>query len=262
VIVKILQGAAIGFAFILPGLNGGTVILLLGFYRKFLQDLSRFNLRPYIPHLLGGTAAAYAGVQIISYLMSHYNDLLKAFLLGMLVASIRVVMAQERKLEIRPLPLLLGAAGLMMAWFIFGEPSTGLTVLPPGSLFHFFLGGATASATMLLPGVSGSAVLVIFNLYDDVIRAVNQLQWLNLACFAGGIIAGLFGLARILSALYRRHSAAITFLLTGLILGSTRALLPVKVNYAVAATAMAGVLLVTLLSVHPTRKQFKNPSVK
>lgn len=260
--IKILQGAAIGIAFILPGLSGGTVILLLGFYREFLQDLSRFNLRPYIPHILGGAAAAYAGVQLIGYLMGHANDLLKAFILGMLVASIRVVMAHEGKLQIRPLPLLLGAAGFMITWFVFCEPSTGLTVLPPGSKFHFFLGGATASATMLLPGVSGSSVLVILNLYDDVIMAVNQLQWFNLACFAGGVAVGLLGLARILLALYRRYSAAVTFVLIGLILGSTRALLPSRIDPSVLAAVITGALLVTFLSVQPGRKQLKNPPVK
>jgi putative membrane protein len=244
VIRKFIQGIAIGVAFVLPGLSAGTVILLLGFYRKFLEDLSRVNLQPYLLHILGGAVGVLAGVRVIGYLMERATDLLMAFLLGALVASIRIVLAYNGKIKAAPVPLILSAAGFAITWFIVCEPSSGMTVLPPGSLFHFFLGGTVASATMLLPGVSGSSALIIMNLYDDVIIAVNQWQWLKLSVFTAGLMTGLFGLARLLSALYRRYSTAVSFLLSGLILGSTRALLPLPVKPGVAAAVLAGALLV------------------
>ncbi len=241
---KFMQGIAIGIAFVLPGFSAGTVILLLGFYRKFLEDLSRVNLLPYLPQLLGGAVGALTGVRVIGYLMERANDLLMAFLLGALVVSIRIVLSHSGKIKASPAPLLLGAIGFVTTWFIICEPSSGLTVLPPGSLFHFFLGGTVASATMLLPGVSGSSTLIVMNLYDDIVIAVNHWQWINLSVFTAGFLTGLFGLARLLSALYRRYSAAISFLLAGLILGSTRVLLPAQVTPGVVIAAMAGALLV------------------
>ena len=241
---KFIQGIAIGVAIVLPGVSAGTVILLLGFYRKFLEDLSRLNLQPYLPHLLGGAAGALAGVRVIGFLMERAEDLLFAFLLGALVASIRIVFSHGGKLRITPVSLILGAAGFATAYFFIRMPSTGPALLPPGSLLHFFLGGTVASATMLLPGVSGSSALLIMNLYDDVVIAVNNWQWLNLAVFLAGFPIGLFGLARLLSSLYRRHGTAVSFLLAGLILGSTRALLPSRFTPAVLAAAAAGVLLV------------------
>lgn len=242
---KFLQGIAIGVAFVLPGLSAGTVILLLGFYRKFLEDLSRVNLLPYLPHILGGAVGALAGVRVIGYLMERTTDLLMAFLLGALVASIRIVLAHSGKIKAAPGPLILSAAGFVTAWFIICEPASGLTVLPPASLLHFFLGGTVASATMLLPGVSGSSALIMMNLYDDVVIAVNHWQWLKLSVFTAGFLTGLFGLARLLSALYRRYSNSVSFLLAGLILGSTRALLPEQFTSGVIAAAAAGALLVS-----------------
>ena len=92
--------------------------------------------------------------------------------------------------------------------------------------------------------VSGGSALIIMNLYDDVIIAVNQWQLLNLSVFTGGLLAGLFALARLLAALYRRYTDIISYLLAGLILGSTRALLPSGITAGVAIAALAGALLV------------------
>ena len=253
-IVKFFQGMAIGVAFILPGLSAGTVILLLGFYQELIEDLSRIHLKPYLPHLAGGAAGALAGVLVIGYLMEHFNELLTAFLLGMLVTSAHVVLTHDGKIKIRPLPLALAAAGFLVTWFIVCEPSAGLTVLPPVSLIHFLFGGALASATMLLPGVSGSAVLIILNLYDDAIIAVSRLQWLKLAFFGAGFLVGLFGLARLLTALYRRYSNAVAFLLAGLILGSTRVLLPARLTVGGFILAVAGGLLVIYFGSYRKRR--------
>ncbi len=244
---KFLQGIAIGATFVIPGISTGTIILLLGFYRSLLEDISRLNIRPYLLHLAGGIIGALAFVRIIGFLMNRAEDLLMAFFLGAMVLSAHVVLLHGENTRIAPVPLLWGAAGFVVAFFIFSEPSSTLTALPPGSLFHFFLGGAVASATMLLPGVSGSAALVMMNLYDDVTLAVNQWQWLNLAVFGAGCIVGLLVLARLLSALYRRYSNAITFLLAGLILGSTRALLPAAVTPGAVMAAAAGGLLIYCL---------------
>ena len=247
--LKLLQGVFIGVALILPGLSAGTVILILGFYRKFLDDLASLRLKPYLPMLAGAAAGALAGVYAISYLLERYNTLIMAFLLGMLLASVPMVINYRRECQlIQPWPLALGAAGFIVTWFIICEPASTFTVLPPGGLFHFFLGGTLASAAMLLPGVSGSSVLLIMNLYDDAIYAISHWQWIKLAFLSAGFIVGLFGLARLLSALYRRYQTAISFLLAGLILGSTRAILPIRFNFIIVLTALCGAVLVLYIT--------------
>ncbi len=252
-VLKILKGAFIGVALILPGLSAGTVILILGFYREFIEDLSSLRFRPYLPMLAGAVAGIIAGVSVISYLLEQYNVAIMAFLLGMLLASVPTVLNcrgfSENPLAAGDLkkyiwPLVLGIAGFITTWYIICEPERTFTVFPPGGFLHFFIGGTLASATMLLPGISGSAILIIINLYDAVIFALSTWQWPNLAFLAAGFVVGLFGLARLLAALYRRYRTAISFLLAGLILGSTRVLLPAQVSTTFFAAATIGALLV------------------
>lgn len=247
-LTNILQGLFIGIALVLPGLSAGTVILIMGFYRTFLEDLAALRVKPYLPLFSGALGGALLSVYAVNFLFERFNVLLTGFILGMLVASIPAVINYRRGSILKMRPLLFAAAGFLIAWFIVCEPSNRFTVLPPGGYFHFFLGGALASATMLLPGVSGSSVLVIMNLYDDVIRAISHWQWIRLFFLALGFLVGLFGLARILTALYRRYRIEISFLLGGLILGSTRALLPISFSLSFILFALAGAAFVLYLT--------------
>ncbi|MDW7729097.1 MAG: DUF368 domain-containing protein [Bacillota bacterium] len=247
-ITRILKGIFIGTALVLPGLSAGTVILIMGFYRSFIEDLSSLRLKPYLPIFAGAAVGVIISVFAVSYLLERFNSIIMAFILGMLVASIPAVVNYHRGSKVKLLPFLFAAAGFIVTWYIVCDPSNTFTVLPPGGNFHFFLGGALSSATMLLPGVSGSSVLIIMNLYDEVIYAISNLQWIRLLLLALGFIVGLFGLARILSALYRRYQAEISFLLGGLILGSTRALLPLSFNLTFIFFALTGAVLVLYLT--------------
>lgn len=243
-ILKLLQGAFIGLAMILPGLSAGTVILILGFYRQFLQDLSVMRIRPYLLMIAGAVAGGLIGVFAISFLLEHYSLVIMAFLMGMLLASVKTVITYRGKSLLQPWPLIFGIAGFLMTWFVICDPTRTFTLLPPGGFLHFFIGGALASATMILPGVSGSSVLIIINLYNDVIYAVSNWQWIKLIFFTAGFGFGLLGLARLLSYLYHRYHALISFLLAGLIIGSTRALLPEHFSILFFVVACTGAFVV------------------
>ncbi len=253
-VTSIIQGIIIGVALVLPGLSAGTVILILGFYMRLLEDLASFRLKQYLPLIPGILAGALTAVYTVSYLLENYNSLIMGFILGMLLASVPAVINYHRGSGLKPIPLLFAAAGFVVTWYFVCDPSQTFTVLPPGGHFHFLLGGVLTSSTMLLPGVSGSAVLIIINLYDDVIYAVSNWQWVNLAFFTAGFVVGLFALARLLSALYRRYQTEISFLLGGLILGSTRALLPASISLQFIIAAIAGAAIVLFL----TRKRINN----
>ena len=281
-LIKVLKGSFIGAALVLPGLSAGTVILILGFYRQFLEDLSSLRFKPYLPMLAGAVIGVLLGVSVISYLLTAHNQAIMAFLLGMLLASVPTVLncrqnasladipigtvktgnperSGSEQLASRPKgtltlkeiawPVFLGVAGFLITWFIICEPTRTFNVFPPGGMLHFFIGGTLASATMLLPGVSGSSILIILNLYDRVIFAITTWQWLSLLSMGAGFIIGLLGLARLLSALYRRYHTAISFLLAGLILGSTRILLPDQFTPGFFVFALLGALTVHYITI-------------
>lgn len=248
-LIKILQGIFIGIAFILPGLSAGTVMLIIGLYRTVVDDLAALRLRPYLPLLAGIAFGAFTGIFAIGYLLENYHQPITAFLMGLLLASIPAVIRNNSQPVLRFWPLCFAVTGFLVTWFVICEPTRTFTVLPPGGFFHFFLGGTLASATMLLPGVSGSSVLIIMNLYDQVIEAFSSWQWLKLAFFSAGFLVGLFGLARLLSALFRRYRLLVSLLLAGLILGSTRALLPIDINVLNIFLVFAGAAPVIYLTV-------------
>ena len=287
-LTKVLKGTFIGTALILPGLSAGTVILILGFYREFLEDLSSLRFKPYLPMLAGAVVGVLLGVSVISYLLTAHNQAIMAFLLGMLLASVPTVLNCRQKASLADIPLAagkeanpersgseevtgqpkgrvtlekiawpvtLGIAGFLITWFIICEPTRTLTVFPQGGLLHFFIGGTLASATMLLPGVSGSAVLIILNLYDEVIFAFSNWEIFKLAFFLAGFVVGILLLARLLSAIYRRYPAEVSFLLAGMIVGSTRSLLPEQLSVTFLVFALLGAFAVLYL----TRKHITAP---
>lgn len=249
-LTNFFKGMAIGIAFILPGVSAGTVILMLGFYRQLISDISIIRLRPYLPHLCGGAVAVLAGVRIIGYLLENYKDTLMAFLLGMLLASLRVILFHDgRMVRLRPVAVLIGIACFLLVWFAFSDPAPDGTSQLAVSLYHFFAGGIVAGATMILPGISGSTTLVIMNIYDDVIFALYNWEWLKLAIFSAGALLGIFLLARLLAALYRRYQDAVSLGLAGLVLGSIRSLLPSSFSIPAVLAALAGAGIVLALAI-------------
>lgn len=252
---KIMQGMFIGLALVLPGLSGGTVILILGFYRRFLEDIASFNFKPYFLLAVGIIIGGLFGVYTISFLLEHFSVVIMSFLLGMLLASAPMVINSRGSKALRPQPIVLGILGFLLTWFYICEPARSFTVLPPGGFLHFFLGGTLASATMLLPGVSGSAVLIILNLYDEVIFAFSNWEIFKLAFFLAGFVVGILLLARLLSAIYRRYPAEVSFLLAGMIVGSTRSLLPEQLSVTFLVFALLGAFAVLYL----TRKHITAP---
>ena len=245
---KLVHGLVIGVALIIPGMSAGTAILLLGFYQEFIEDLSRFNFRPYLIHIPGALVGIFAGVRVIGFLLESYELYLNAFLLGVLVVSVGPVLYYNRPLHLRLVNILWGAAGFAAAWFYLCRPGGSVTDLFTGSLSGFFLAGSLAGATMLIPGVSGSAALIIINMYDDVILAVNAWYWPGLLVFLAGSLSGIFFLARIISSLYRRYRSAVSLFLAGLILGSTRIVFPEQINGGVFLAAVTGALIILFFS--------------
>ncbi len=252
-IKKLLQGAFIGISMILPGLSAGTVIIILGFYRRFIDDLAAVKLKAYLPVFAGVGAGIFAGAFTINYLLEHYGIVIISFLFGMLLGSVPSVIVKPERQNLSPWPFLLGIAGFVLTWFFVADPNRTFAVLPEIGFFRFLIGGTLSSATMLLPGVSGSAVLIILSIYDEVIHALSHWQLLKLTFFSAGFLIGLFGLARLLSALYRRYKVASSFLLAGLIIGSTRVLLPEQLSLTFFIFAVLG----TATVIYFTRSHFR-----
>ena len=239
-----IKGIIMGFIVVLPGMSGGTLLLIMGIYEKLLKDLSRLRLLPWLPFIVGAGGGIILSGMALTWLFQAYRDLFSTFLLGSVLASIKAVLGTNYHVNPSRMFLFISGAalGLVMA-----DAPIGLVneAMAPG-VGLLFIGGAVASAAMLIPGIPGSSVLIVLGIYDHILNSLATLEWINLSVFAVGAIAGIFGLANALDKFYSRYRALVGWFFSGLIIGSGRMLLPASLVNPVAlvVAGIAGFALV------------------
>ena len=157
----------------------------------------------------------------IGWLLDHHPVPLFAFFLGLVLASIVTVAARLRWSVTAVLCLLLGAG---LAYWLVGL----VPVAMPHDVVTLFLSGMAAATAMILPGISGSFILLILGQYEFVIDAVRDRDFLAILPLAKGIVCGIMPFVRILSWLLRRHRQITIALLIGFMVGSLRKIWPFK----------------------------------
>ncbi len=247
--LKLLQGAFIGMSLVLPGMSGGTALIILGLYRQFLDDISMFRIKRHLILALGVALGVLVCAFILTELLGQSPDYLVSFLLGMLLASIKLLLAPLKKEQIRIYYLLFTLAGFLIAWTVVGDPIGQVSDASLQSPFLFLGGGILTSATMLIPGLSGSSILIMLNLYEDLLQAVAGFSiWPNLILFSLGLVTGIILFARLISSLYNKYQAPVSFFLSGLLLGSTKALFPSFIDPLIILLVIAGFSTVLLIN--------------
>ncbi len=236
------KGLAMGLADLVPGVSGGTIAFITGIYDELLSTIAslKIGLLTRLPKtgipgtwreanlsflvvLVGGiltSALLFAGT--LHWLLENKPIELWGFFFGLVAASIplvgRYVGAWKGS------TVLLAALGAVTAAF--------LTSLPPlvQSDAPVFLAvcGAIAICAMILPGISGSFILLILGAYAPVIAAIKGFDLVRIAAFGAGAIIGLLGFSRVLRWLLSRHRGPTLAILTGFLLGSLNALWPWK----------------------------------
>lgn len=237
-----LRGAGMGAADAVPGVSGGTIAFVTGIYEELIHTIKRFgpsafgalrsgglkglmvhlNLSFLLPLMAGILASLITVAHLVVWLLDAHPLLLNGFFFGLVAASALVVgkhPADWRWWHILPLALGLVLAqalpSLMPLVNALGTPSLVLIV-----------GGAIAISAMLLPGVSGSFLLLSMGLYDVVMQGIRGFDIPLLGLFALGCLIGLFTFSRVLSWLLQRHHTATLQLLVGFIVGSLPILWP------------------------------------
>ena len=229
-----LKGMAMGAADVVPGVSGGTIAFISGIYEELLRSIractplalaSLFRDGPrvfwrringtFLSVLFSGMLLSIATLaRLVSYLLEHQALLLWSFFFGLIAASILFIWRQlARKGLWEYLCLLLGLGTALASAFappIQLEP-TALTVFGAGML---------AICAMILPGISGSFILLLLGMYSVVLGAVNAADFSLLAIFFLGCVAGLMAFSRLLSWLLSRFHGVTLAVLTGFLAGS------------------------------------------
>jgi putative membrane protein len=233
---------AMGAADVVPGVSGGTIAFITGILDPLLDGIRKINLSlvgvikqkgikgaflhingPFLLCVFGGILTSiFTLAKLISWLLATHPIPVWSFFFGLILFSVAHMLKQVDKFTV--VRVVMFIAGVAFAWAI--------TVLHPiemqVSYLNFFFCGAIAICAMILPGISGSFILLLLGMYPAVLAAAKGFDIVYLACFALGAVAGLLSFSHVLSALLRKFHDATLLFLTGLMLGTLGKIWPWK----------------------------------
>jgi len=240
-----------GSADIVPGVSGGTVALVLGIYDQLIRNIStgarglkqlvtgdiasfRDTFRSiewiWLFSLLAGIlAAVFALSSVIEHLLDNEPVRMAALFLGLILGSIWVALRMLDRIDAMSLALMIGMGAaffLLLGLRSDTQAASDAAEVVTKPWWVFFLAGAIAICAMILPGISGSFLLVMLGMYTEVLGAVNDRNFFILAVFALGCVVGLGLFSTLLNWLLANYHRWVLAAMIGLMLGSTRVLWP------------------------------------
>lgn len=238
----LLKGMAMGAADVVPGVSGGTIAFITGIYEELIATISSIGVSSvrtlfkegprafwkavngnFLLALVVGIAISiFSLARIISSLLENHPVLVWAFFFGLVAASIPVV---GRRVKVWGATTYFAfAVGAISAFLVTQLPA----IDEPGALWYLFISGAIAICAMILPGISGSFILLLLGSYLAVLDAVNERDFVALGIFMAGAVVGLLSFSNLLKWMFKRYEDLTIALLSGFLLGSLNKLWPWK----------------------------------
>jgi putative membrane protein len=237
-----LRGLLMGAADIVPGVSGGTMAFITGIYDTLLDSIRSVDIEfarkiiqldiagawrhvngGFLLALLLGIATSVLSLaRLLSWLLENHPVPLWAFFFGLILASAFVLLSEVQNWNLKRSGCLLLGIGIAVAIAL--SPVMNFE----GGYLGIFIAGFVAICATILPGISGSFVLVLLGMYATVLAAIRNLDLLFLAVLGAGAIAGLMCFSRVLHWLLERYHCATMALLTGFLFGSLAVVWPWK----------------------------------
>ncbi|WP_353889579.1 DUF368 domain-containing protein [uncultured Paraglaciecola sp.] len=237
-----LKGMLMGAADAVPGVSGGTIAFMTGIYEELifslkqcglsaLQMLFKQGIKATWRHINGNfLLAVFGGIllslltvsRVVLYLLDNHPILLWSFFFGLILAAVWSLIRHIKKWNLS-----------IIATFITGAVSAYyITIMSPTSIestpLIIFISGMIAICAMILPGISGSFILLLLGMYAPMLTAIKELQFFTLAIFAAGCATGLISFSHVLSWMFKHHKTTTLALLGGFMLGSLNKVWPWK----------------------------------
>ena len=243
-IIQFIRGFCMALADSVPGVSGGTVAFLLGFYDQFIDsidDLITGNMEKkktafffLIKLGIGWVTGMILAILILANVFESHIYAISSLFIGFIIFAIPIVVREELdtlKGKYAYCPFVLVGAAIVCAITYFnpvgGGNSVNLEHLTVTTGIYVFIAGAVAICAMVLPGISGSTLLLIFGLYVPVINAIHEFMHLNLSYLPVLVIFGLgvlTGIVRIIKICLAKHRSQTIYMILGLMIGSLYAI--------------------------------------
>ena len=239
-------GILMGIADAIPGISGGTIALLLGIYEELIGSISNFNINlfknlknkgikycwnkingNFLLSLISGVLLSLVSfVKIFSILIEKYPLFIWSFFLGLILATLFVINRNIKKWDIANFILI----------FIFAFLTILLSIINPSiseniNLFYVLICGIIASSAMILPGISGSLILVILGVYTLIINALNNLEYNIILVFLIGCLIGIINFSKIIKWLFHNYRDYTFSIMLGLVIGSIHTVWPWRKSF-------------------------------
>lgn len=240
IILIFLRGLFMGSADIVPGVSGGTIALITGIYERlifaissikfsFIKPLLKGNLSEFktklieeidfelfIPLALGIGIAFITLAKVISYLLDTHTAYTFSFFLGLILASAYILYTKLDDLNIKLIAIT--AIGIILSYIFVGLNP----IATNHSLIVIFISGLIAICAMILPGISGSFLLLLLGQYQYMLNALNSKNLIEIFVFCIGALIGILGFSKLLNYLLEKYESATMAFLIGIMLGTLR----------------------------------------
>lgn len=235
-----IRGLLMGSADIVPGVSGGTIALITGIYTHLVEAISKIKfgfIKPlfkgdlkgfkqqfldeidfkfFIPLILGIGVAFLTLAKVVTYCMDVYTALTYSFFLGLIISSAVILFRKLEKINIKH--LLCALIGAILTYiFVSLNP-----IAANHSLLVIFISGMIAICAMILPGISGSFLLLLLGQYKYMLNALHQLHFSEIIVFIVGALIGILGFSKILNYLLKNYEEFTMAFLIGVMLGSLK----------------------------------------
>ena len=239
-ILIFIRGVLMGSADIVPGVSGGTIALITGIYGHLIEAISKIkfgfvrtllkgdikgfknelfdeiDFKFFIPLILGIGVAFLTLAKVVTYCMETHTALTYSFFLGLIIASAVILFKKLNQINLKN--ILFAIIGAILTYiFVSLNPIAANHSLP-----IIFISGMIAICAMILPGISGSFLLLLLGQYKYMLDVLHELHFVEIIVFVVGALIGILGFSKILNYLLKNHEKVTMAFLIGVMLGSLR----------------------------------------
>lgn len=233
-------GVVFGIANVIPGVSGGTMLVIFGVYDELTEAISGIkaifkHLGFLIPLGLGGAAGIFGFAVVVKWLFNNFGLQTNMFFIGLILGSIPLIVkigTSERKAKpVCIIPFVIAMAAVIGLTVLQRADIVNLTTQTVEGFDVLFMlkimvCAVLAAVTMIIPGVSGSFVMMLLGIYQTVIDSITTLRFVVLVPFAIGAVIGVIGGAKLISVLIGKNKLMVYSAILGLVVGSVYAILP------------------------------------
>jgi putative membrane protein len=241
-LILTLKGMGMGAADVVPGVSGGTIAFITGIYEELIFSIKSINHKSLKLLFTGNFSAFWKAVnanfllalvfgigisvfslaKLLKFILENYPELIWSFFFGLIVASAIYVARQIKTWDVGSFISLV--AGIAIAWVI-----TEITPAETTEAYWFvFVSGAVAICAMILPGISGSFILLLMGKYEFIIGAISDFKISIIAVFLSGAAVGIISFSNVLSWLLKKFHSQTIAVLAGFMIGSLNKVWPWK----------------------------------